>query len=131
MAFRSVCGREKWLRGGADFRSQKSEVRSEKSECPTPRRNRDLSCVPTLTPERQLRSGWGNRRGFILDARDEVPGFAKSFEAGGAGYARAFGIDADADEIVDRLHRNDVPGIVSDDIGGKKIDVVGGVGAVP
>jgi hypothetical protein len=57
----------------------------------------------------------------------QVPGFAIFLEVRAVGSFCAFGIEADVGEIPDLRDRDDVPGIVSDDVSGDEVDFVSGV----
>jgi len=59
----------------------------------------------------------------------EVPGFAELFEVAAVAFACSGGIKTNVFVARDCFHRDDVPGIVGDDVGGEEIDVVGGVEA--
>jgi hypothetical protein len=57
----------------------------------------------------------------------EVPGLAEDFKVADVAFAGAGGIKTNVFAASDCVHRNDVPGVVGDDVGGEKIDVVGSI----
>jgi hypothetical protein len=56
-----------------------------------------------------------------------MPGFAEFFEVAAVAFAGAGRIKTDVFAASDGVHRDDVPGIVGDDVGGEEVDVISGV----
>jgi len=58
---------------------------------------------------------------------EEIPGFAVRFKGAAGFVASAVRIEADMDVADDLIDGNDVPNVAGHDVGGDKVDFIGGV----